>query len=134
MVKKNGWGLVAFIVFLLIFIVCLIITYLGLRKVGLINGETSTQTETNYAEMENKVREASKRYVSDFYNNELGIDTLYIKISGLHRSGYIGKLKDNNGDSCSGYVAVYKSDDIHYDVYLKCNNYVTEGYNERKDG
>ena len=37
MLNKNGWGIVEAILFLLVFIVCLLFSFWGLRRLGLVD-------------------------------------------------------------------------------------------------
>lgn len=157
MLNKNGWGIVEAILFLLIFVVCLLFSFWGLRKLGLVdenwqfypssitkddNGKNNNKDnkteepkkEFKYSDLENDMVTATKKYINDFYNNKLGLDTLNIRVSQLKDNGYLKKLKDNNNKNCSGYVAVYKeNEEVIYKPYLKCKKYETSGYEERKD-
>ena len=40
--KKNGWGLRVELLFILLFIVCLIIAVIGLNRMGVIGGDLSS--------------------------------------------------------------------------------------------
>lgn len=147
MKNKNGWGFIEFIAFLIIFIICLIIAGMGLRRLGLLddnfqmsNPNTETQEKekvTNYVKLEKEAMNKTKEYIKDFYDNKLGLDTLNIKISQLVDNGYLeDDLRDANNKKCSGYVSVYVNDSgkIEYIPYIKCPEYQTAGYEERKDG
>lgn len=137
--NKKGWGYAAFFSFILLFIICLIVVAVALRAHGLLDENwsfksISNKEKTNYTLLENNVVEASKKYVGKYYNNELGLDTLYIKVNQLVSNNFIEEVKDNDG-TCSGYVSVYLNDrnNIVYEPYLKCKKYTTKGYNERHD-
>ena len=88
-----------------------------------------------YSDIETKLIDSTKKYIKDFYNNNLGVDTLNIKISSLISNNYISEVRDKDGN-CTGYVSVYKDDNnvVIYTPYLKCKNYVSNGYVERHDG
>ena len=147
MKKKNGWGFLEFFFFLGLFIVCLLVTAYALRKVGLLNedwkfvdfydkGKDSNESDIyKYSDIETKLIDSTKKYIKDFYNNNLGVDTLNIKISSLISNNYISEVRDKDGN-CTGYVSVYKDDNnvVIYTTYLKCKNYVSNGYVERHDG
>ena len=147
MKKKNGWGFLEFFFFLGLFIVCLLVTAYALRKVGLLNedwkfvdfydkGKDSNESDIyKYSDIETKLIDSTKKYIKDFYNNNLGVDTLNIKISSLISNNYISEVRDKYGN-CTGYVSVYKDDNnvVIYTPYLKCKNYVSNGYVERHDG
>lgn len=157
MLNKNGWGIVEAILFLLVFIVCLLFSFWGLRRLGLVdenwqfyssnlfnpnpdkNGDKQEEPKEpekvfSYEDLENDMVGATKLYINDFYNNELGLDTLNIRVSQLIDNGYIAELVDKNKKNCSGYTAVYvENGEIIYKPYLKCPKYETKGYEERKD-
>jgi len=143
--NKNGWGLVEFFMFLVIFIICLVISAVGFRKLGLVDENwrfvddfsftRKPKPQTNYLTLEEDTVNATKKYINDFYNNQLGLDTLNIKVSQLIDNKYMKEFKDADGKDCSGYVSVYLDDDnnIIYKPYIKCKKYETKGYEERKD-
>ena len=134
MKNKNGWGLPSAIFFIVLFFIALIIAIIGIKKFGLLDGNNS-KLKNNYSQIENKLVEASKKYISEKYNNVLNEDILIIRISNLKENNYINNIKDEEGNSCSGYVEVYKnsSSKILYKSYIKCINYKTEGYDSSKD-
>ncbi len=147
--NKNGWGYLEFFVFLIIFVICLLISAFGLKQFGLIDddwrfvkfediGKDKEEEENktvSYPKLREDMVSATMKYISKYYNNELGLDTLNIRVSQLKREGYISEFKDAKGNDCSGYVAVFKDDSgkIQYNPYLKCKDYQTTGYEERKD-
>ncbi len=158
MKNKKGWGFIEFIIFLLIFAICLLIAATGLKKLGLLDenfhiynpnesssnssntnkgkdNETTKPKETDYKSLEESAVNATKKYIEDFYNNELGLDTLNIRVSQLVDNKYMNELEDVKKRKCSGYVSVYldSEDVIKYDPYIKCKEYTTKGYEERKD-
>ena len=104
MKKKNGWGFLEFFFFLGLFIVCLLVTAYALRKVGLLNedwkfvdfydkGKDSNESDIyKYSDIETKLIDSTKKYIKDFYNNNLGVDTLNIKISSLINNNYISEM------------------------------------------
>ena len=89
--NKNGWGLLEFFIFLGIFIFCLLASAFALRKVGLLDEnwnfsfyhdqKPTPQEKTDYSEVEENMVSASKKYINDFYNNQLGLDTRHMKVS-----------------------------------------------------
>lgn len=135
MLNKNGWGIVTALIFIAIFCICLILSAIGFRYLGLLDENWQfvklseigkTAENVNYTDAENKMIEAAKKYVNENYSN---LDnTLYVKYSTLVNNKYLDKIYENNKE-CSGYVEV-SSD---YKAYLKCNKYVTDGYESRRD-
>lgn len=156
--NKKGWGFLEFFFFLFIFIICLIGAFEGLKKLGLMddnnqfinnNGFNTNNNSNNsnnnnnkeekpiisYPSLEEKLVKAAKKYITEYYNNNLGLDTLNIRASQLKTSGHLDKLQDTKERECSGYVSVYVDGDgnIIYKPYLKCKDYETNGYESRKD-
>ena len=136
MKEKNGWGLTVEILFLLLFLTCLLIAFIGIKKMGLFGGEdTKNKIKVEYSEIETDLTEAGKRYVNEKYNNGLGEEILILRISYLKYNNYIDDVKDKDGNICSGYIEIYKnsSSNTVYMPYIKCKNYSTEGYDSSKD-
>jgi|SRR5574344_403281 hypothetical protein len=139
---KNGWGLRAELMVILMFLMCLVVATLGLNKMGLIGtnlddiGSINTNKNTNetYSFLEQKLTNAASEYVNKFYGASYIEDTLIIRYSSLYYNGYITKLVDNNDKECSGYVVAEKvNSNIIYYPYIKCSNYKTNGYDSSKD-
>ncbi len=149
--NKNGWGFLEFFFFLIVFVVCLIGAFQGLKKLGIMDdnnqfikdtNNTSTNKENkeekpiiSYPSLEEKLVKSAQKYIEEYYDNKLGLDTLNIRASQLKSSGHLEKLEDTKGRTCSGYVSVYVDVDGNnvYKPYLKCKEYTTSGYEERKD-
>lgn len=143
--NKKGWGLAVEIIIILGVIVALVWAVYGFNKLGLVkdmNEALGTDIlpdliisgeKVTYSMAEDNLIDASKAYVKDVYENNLDIDTT-IKLSRLIKDGYISTIRDENNNTCSGYVMVSNiSENINYDAYLKCKNYKTPGYNEEYD-
>lgn len=172
--KNRGWGLKTELIWIAVFVICLITALIGVFRMGFLSNlnealnpnyysntntstnktkktlnskssieiDTSTKPETSidstssfsYTLLESRVQDAAQLYVNDVYNNNLGLDTLIIKVSVLKSSGYIDSLNDGDDYPCSGYVEVNAiGDSIKYDPFIKCSNYETTGYIERRD-
>ena len=177
--NKNGWGIIAFLIFILVFVVCLIGSAIGLRRLGLLDEnysfvpfseiaenreamkaereakkaerekkkaeekarkeaeekEKAEKERAAYSDIEDKMINAAKEYVNKYYENKLSEASLFLKVSTLKKYKYLDTIKDANNNECSGYVQVSKNDDesLSYTPYLKCKNYTTSGYEERKD-
>jgi len=80
-----------------------------------------------YMDLETKLEDAAINYVKD---KNIAISGDYtIRHETLNNNGYIGELKDSNGNNCNGYVKVNTIDNInHYKAYISCNNYETINY------
>ncbi len=146
--NKNGWGLSSELLFILIFVVCLVIAILGLRQLSLTeefnpnyhsNTDTNngaTEKEFNYQELEVRLKNSTIDYIRDVYNNELGLDTLIIQADLLRENGYLKNYSDEDDKYCTGYSEVYlnENNEIIYEPYVKCGDfYESQGYVERKD-
>lgn len=135
--NKNGWGLQTELLFILLFLVCFAIALIGLNKMGLFGNFENRYygNETNYKLLEDKLKVAAKDYVHEIYSNVIDENTVILRANHLIKNKYLEPIKDKNGKACSGYVEVIKteSNNIVYYPYLKCNNYTTFEYDERKD-
>jgi len=135
--NKQGWGLRVELVIIILFLICLLISTIGLNKIGLLGENDNSLLEKepyNYNKLEQELENAAKRYVKEFYNNNLEENKVIIKYTTLYNNGYVKKLKDKNYKECSGYVeAVKNSSLILYFPYIKCKEYTTNGYERRND-
>lgn len=140
--NKNGWGLRMELVFILLFLICLVTAVIGLNKMGLLGNEngginstgSSTSDTTSYETLENKLVSAAKNYFNDYYDNTMNEDMIVVRLSTLHYNDYIEKITDSNGRECSGYVKIINVDGgIVYSSYLKCPKYTTSGYDGSND-
>lgn len=143
--NKNGWGLAAEIVIILGVIVALVWVIYGFNQFGLVknmNDALGTDIlpdliisgeKITYSIAEDNLISASKAYIKDVYGDTFDIDTT-IKLSRLIKDGYISTIRDEDNNTCTGYVMVSNtSENINYNPYLKCKNYKTPGYNEEYD-
>lgn len=146
--NKHGWGLSSELIFILIFIICLIIAVIGLKEFSLMEefnpnyySNTNTNNDSinkvyNYQELEVRLKNSTIDYINDVYNNDLGLDTLIIQSSLLRKMGYLNNYSDEDDKYCSGYCEVYlnENNEIIYEPYVKCGDYYeSKGYVERKD-
>ncbi len=143
--NKKGWTLVGELVVFLFIIILLIYSIYGLYRLGLvrnineaipgvkpqlvISGET-----VNYEIGENKLIDASKRYVYDKYSNSINGDVLILRVNHLISEGYLSTIRDTNSKTCSGYVKIYNNNNyLSYSPYLKCSKYTSFGYEREYD-
>ncbi|MEG2457478.1 MAG: hypothetical protein RSB41_01125 [Bacilli bacterium] len=138
--NKSGKSFVFQMVFLMIFVFCILLTTAGLYKLDLLDvnkvnkflnpnyysntntvnpdymedseiAETPVKTnKKNYDVLENELVLKSEEYVKNIYKNNLGLDTLIITVSNLKSNNYMSDLIDYKGSSCSGYTEVYKDE------------------------
>ncbi len=45
-------------------------------------------------------------------------------------NGYISSLDDEFGETCSGYIEINNKEEVTYNVFLKCSEYQTTGYED----
>ncbi|NLC47895.1 MAG: hypothetical protein GX758_00860 [Tenericutes bacterium] len=138
--KKNGWGLRMELVFILMFLICLVIAVIGLNRLGFLGNSDNSlinQSEDNsfsYSNLESKVVTSAKKYYVNEYNDDILLENTIIRVSTLYYNGYIEKLYDKNNKQCSGYVElVPNGDNIVYVPYIKCPKYKTRGYDGSND-
>lgn len=139
--NKEGWGLRVELLFILMFLFCLVAATIGLNRLGLI-GENDdaplikdpvSKDDFSYETLENKVSAAAKRYYEDNYSI-LNQDIVIIRITSLVSGGYMSEIKDGNNKTCSGYAKVINSSgNAVYVSYIKCSKYKTTGYESEND-
>ena len=131
MIKKNGWGLRFELVFIMIFLICLLITTIYLNKMGLLgnsNKNTESKAYFSYNALENRLNESTKRYYQNTYD-EYYSTNITIRSYTLISSGYMSELLDEDGNKCSGYTTVkHTSDGNEFKSYVNCPKYKTVGY------
>ena len=129
--NKNGWGLRVELLFIVLFLFCLLIATIGLNKLGLFGGPGLLDGEKtySYSELENNMNEAAKRYYQNNYENNVS-DTIIIKSSTLLLNGYMSNMLDENGNVCSGYTRVFINyqNEPSFNTYINCPRYKTAGY------
>ena len=149
---KNGWSLATEIVFMIVFMICLLISIYYLNKMGLLANDAvdninktkekvktvvNEGKDTTYEDIEDTLSYETKKYVKRNYDS-LGIDTLIITSSKLIEGNYIEKEEltdpDKDGSYCTGYVEVeIVNDKTIYSPYINCSKYTTKGYIKRRD-
>ena len=131
--NKNGWGLRAELGFLLLFLICLLVSTIWLHRLGIFgsgDGEVKSielVNKADYAEMESKLLNASIDYYKDFYPHGSN-DTVIVTIDTLKNNGYIEPLYDKFGRECKGYTKILKTGTAV--SYIRCAVYKSTGYNE----
>lgn len=133
--NKHGWGLRVELVIILLFLICLLISAIGLNRLGVLGENENSLLKNNfdYSNLENKLKESAKRYIKEYYGEGI-TDVVIVRYNTLLNNGYISNLTDKYSKECSGYTEVIKaSDTLIYYPYIKCSRYKTEGYEERKD-
>ena len=140
--NNNGWGLRVELLYILMFLFCLVIATIGLNRLGLlgenpdalIKPDTEEKEVYSYEPLERKVVEAAKKYYIDNYTDSTE-DIVIIRTSTLISNGYMSVLTDEKNRSCSGYAKVITSSggNVVYVSYIKCPKYTTTGYESEND-
>ena len=132
MLNKNGWGLREMLVLSGILILFLLIAvYYIYTMYDALEMEVSVKY---YYDLEEKLENQARVYLSDYYDEVLTSDYVTITRSTLNAYDLDVNLFDNNGDACSGYVKANKSRGItNVDAYIKCKNYTTAGYEDWRE-
>lgn len=131
--NKHGWGLRAELAFILLCVICLIISTVGLYQFGLLGENpnapmnTNMKTDFDYNALENKLSNAARKYVKEKYPYGVS-DILIVKTSTLYNNGYLSTLTDSRDKKCVGYAKVLPNDNIV--SYISCSRYRTSGYSE----
>lgn len=99
--------------------------------VSLYNNFGEEVKTTNYSQLEKNLEEKALIYLNDYYDEILTSEDVTITRSVLRSYNLDIILQDNDGKACSGYVMAHKTHGkIYTKSYIKCNNYMTEGYEE----
>ncbi len=123
------WGLRVELLFILIFIVCLIISTIGLNQLGILGNKNEfSNNGYSYYELEQIVSSGALKFYEERYS--AGEDII-IKVSTLISNGYIPNLYDENGMACNGYAKIINSKASI--AYIKCPYYQTSGYDSKNE-
>lgn len=130
---NKGWGLRSMIIYSTIIIIALLIaTFYVIALYSELDRNIKSNKQDNtiidkkqYEEYERKLEEATINYIDNCNCIDDNTSTMRISYDTLVDKNYINSIKDD----CSGYVDVYlQSENISTKAYLKCSNYITEGY------
>lgn len=144
--SKHGWGIATEIIFIFMFICCLLYAVFYMNKLGMLNAEQyhkdeqkeeyeNNSVDTTYEDIEDDLKAAARLYINKEYG-VVGRDTLIITHAKLKDFGYIDDIKDpdRSSSTCSGYVEIERIDgETSYYPYINCYKYHTDGYVKRKD-
>lgn len=126
--NNNGWGLRAMIFLSSGLLLALLISIYFIAQLYSSMGDVFSSNQ--YFELETKLESAAIRYRNDY---DLDISGEYkVSYGTLKKEGYIDTLKDKDGNLCGGYVIIKNGvdevDNLNYEAYISCDNYVTNGY------
>lgn len=122
---KNGWGTMEMLLLSGGLLLALIVAIFFISQLyGSLGGAIGNK---QYIDLENSLEEAANRYIED---KNVAVNGEYkISYETLNSNGYITRLKDIDGNDCTGYVRITNVDSInHYAAYISCKNYQTLNY------
>ena len=133
--NKHGWGLRIELVFILLFLICLLIVTIGVHRLGLSNDNADSPVDYNKYERENekydyyslelRVANAAKRYYDTKYPSGTN-DTVVVSVNTLKSSGFLSSIYDGRNKECKGYAKVLRNGNSV--GYIRCSSYTTSGY------
>ena len=82
-----------------------------------------------YKDIESLLVDSVKGYYESKYQYPTGMEVITITLEELKNNNILTELK-NGEDYCDGYVNVSYDLVINYKAFIKCNNYITDGYSE----
>ena len=131
--NNRGWGLGIFLVFVLIFVLCLIVAgahayKLGLQKEpGIQFGNEDKNNYSKYKELEEEIKRAANDYKNAHYPNISSNDNVFVTFKTLVNNEYI-----SSSEGCTGYVKLVgvTSESV---VYFNCPDYISTGYSQDLD-
>lgn len=147
MKNNRGWGLAMMIVLmsiLLSFLVLVTILIYNLYNIKtntvdnvntkedyLIHEDAKINSDKKYKTYENRIKSNAITYVYNYFQDGIK-DGVKVTLSDMQNNNIMGDIFDVKDKTlCDGYAIVYLQDNkIISTPYLKCSNYITEGYEE----
>ena len=123
--NKRGWGTMEMILLSSGLLLALLVAIFFISK--LYGGMDEMVKRREYYSLEEKLEEASKRYVIE-KNLEITSEQR-INLNTLKNNNFIDEFEDEDGNACSGYVIVKNmGENLEYNSYISCDDYQTEKY------
>lgn len=127
--NKNGWSLKEMLLLSGILVLFLFVAIYYI--ISLYNNFGEEVKATDYSALEKRLEDHALIYLNDYYDESLSSEEITITRNVLRSYNLDVILEDNKGNSCSGYVMAHKTHGkIYTNAYIKCNDYMTEGYEE----
>lgn len=127
--NKKGWSLREMLLLSGVLLLFLIIAIFYIFR--LYNSFGEEASVSYYYDLEDRLKNNAKTYLSDYYTSELTNDEIIISRNVLRNYNLDVDLKDSEGNVCSGYVKAFQlDDDTIVSAYIKCPNYTTNGYED----
>lgn len=137
MLNKNGWGFRTFIIMGAVLLIALLITtFFVIRLYSQLPSLTDINLDSqNYSDIEENIQYAALDYYKDFYNSEKITGVLVLSTDNLIKHELLERkdlIDTSNDDLCKGYAIVKENENkkIVAEGYIKCSEYITEGYQD----
>ncbi len=125
--NKKGWGTAEMFLLSGGLLIALLVAIFFISK--LYGTMESSIENRQYIDLEYKIENSAREYIED---NEIEISGNYkLTLSSLKANNYINDFKDNDGNSCNGYVIISSKETettYTYKGYILCNDYQTKNY------
>ena len=136
MLNNKGYGIKDVMMVVCVMMVAVFVTMFIYNKnfkslfEGDVDKDSVPETKYNYELLEEELETAAKQYYSENFKEDVAseIPLMTVTFNTLKDKNYLSSL-EANGESCNGYVNIKNNGGkISYDAFVKCDNYVTEGY------
>lgn len=131
--NNRGWGLGIFLVFVMIFVLCIIVAGVNAYKIGLqkepsiqFGSDSGKSNYEKYKPLEDKIKLAAEEYKNVHYTDMSFGDSVFVTFKTLVANNHL-----SSSEGCTGYVKI--SDGDEYIVYFNCPDYKSSGYLEDLD-
>ena len=147
--NNKGWGFSAFIAFVAIFVLAIILVVIGAINLGISSREpvsdspittpvpTSDTGNANvssnqekFSNYEAQFKEVGTEHAKQYYTNLSNGEEIIFTLADFIQGNYISKL-ELDGNTCTGYIVVkYLNNNYQATPYIRCGSlYTTSGYN-----
>lgn len=136
MLNKNGWGYREFLIGgAVVLLALLFATFFIIRLYSnLPKLNTFLADSVEYQDIEENVKTASLKYISNYYDEEIGSGVIVVSTVNLKKYNLIidaDLTQTSNNDLCNGYALVKNNDGmISSEPFINCDKYQTSGYQE----
>lgn len=139
--NNHGWSLQQMILCCAVIMIAFFFVIFFSQQLMNQFGETFKESVTGkvtYATIERNLEEGARTYINEYYEEEIGRGTITVLKENLIEYAI---LKENDfitaeQDVCDGYALIRKNnnDTLRIEPYIKCQNYITEDFQEWRIG
>ena len=140
-IDNKGWGLNTMIIMVAVILIALLLaTFFSIRLNSQLNKENNesenqlqeTLNNSYYSTRINNMIIATNKYIN---KNDISLTStpVVISLKTLVSENYMSPIMDGvTNNACVGYSRAYLNDSGIKEIkaYLKCDNYISEGYGE----